>query len=132
MRLAFFALILNIVLNIVLIGPLKNGGPALATSIAAFVNAFALLYAFRKRYGLLGFRSVARSTVKFLIASTALGVVTYVMIHWPGFYAGYTMQKAIALATTIAAATGTYFGTAHLLRSRELAELRDVKRVAAR
>jgi putative peptidoglycan lipid II flippase len=132
MRLAFFGLILNIVLNAILIGPLKNGGPALATSIAAFVNAFALLYAFRKRYGLLGFRSVARSTVKFLIASTALGVVTYVMIHWPGFYAGHTMQKAIALGTTIAAATGTYFGTAHLLRSRELAELRDVKRVAAR
>jgi putative peptidoglycan lipid II flippase len=132
MRLAFVALILNIVLNMVLIGPLKNGGPALATSIAAFVNAFALLYAFRKRYGLLGFRSVVRSTVKFLIASAALGVVTYVMIHWPGFYAGYTMQKAIALATTIAAATGTYFGTAYMLRSRELAELRDVKRVAAR
>ena len=132
MKLAFFGLILNIVLNAVLIGPLKNGGPALATSIAAFVNAFALLYEFRKRYGLLGFRSVARSTLKFVIASTALGIVTYVMIHWPGFYAGHTIQKGIALATTIAAAAGTYFGTAHLLRSRELAELRDVKRAAAR
>ena len=57
MKLAFYGLILNIVLNAVLIGPMQNGGPALATSIAAFVNAFALLYQFRKRYGLLGFRS---------------------------------------------------------------------------
>ena len=66
--------------------------------------------------------------MKFLIASIALGVVTYVMIRWPGFYAGGTMQKGIALATTIAAAVGTYFAAAHLLRSRELAELRDVRR----
>jgi putative peptidoglycan lipid II flippase len=132
MRLAFYGLLLNIALNALLIRPLQNGGPALATSIAAFVNALALLYAFRKRYGLLGFRSVARSTVKFVIASTALGIVTYGMIHAPGFYGGHTIQKAIALAITIAAGTGTYFATAHLLRSRELAELREAKRVVAR
>jgi hypothetical protein len=54
------------------------------------------------------------------------------MIHWPGFYAGQTMQKAFALATTIAAGVATYFVTAHLLRSRELAELRDVKRATVR
>ena len=54
------------------------------------------------------------------------------MIHWPGFYAGHTIQKGIALAMTITAGAGTYFAAEHLLRLRELAELRDVKRVAAR
>jgi putative peptidoglycan lipid II flippase len=132
MKLAFYGLLLNIALNALLLRPLQNGGPALATSIAAFVNAIALLYAFRKRFGLLGFRSVARSTVKFVIASAGLGVVTYGMIHAPGFYAGHTMQKAFALAVTIAAGTGTYFGMAHILRSRELAELREAKREVAR
>ena len=129
-KLAFFALILNIILNAVLIRPLANGGPALATSIAAFFNAFALLYIFRKRYGRLGMRSILRSTVKFVIASIALGVVIYAMIRWPGFYAGQTVQKAVALGTTIAAGVGTYFLTARVLRSRELAELRDVRRAA--
>jgi hypothetical protein len=42
------------------------------------------------------------------------------------------MQKAFALAITIAAGTGTYFGMAHLLRSRELAELREAKREVTR
>jgi putative peptidoglycan lipid II flippase len=127
-KIGFFSLILNIVLNALLIGPLENGGPALATSIAAFFNAITLLYIFRKRFGPLGIHSVLRSTLKFLIASAGLGVVTYVMIHWPGFYAGQTMQKAISLAATIAAGAGIYFVLAHLMRSRELAELRDVKR----
>jgi putative peptidoglycan lipid II flippase len=127
-KLAFLSLILNIVLNLLFIGPLENGGPALATSIAAFFNSFALLIVFRRRYGPLGFRRVAESTLKFVIASTALAVVTYVMIRWPGYYAGRTMQKAFALGTTIAAGAGTYFATAHLLRSPELAELRDVRR----
>lgn len=127
-KVAFMALILNIVLNLLFIRPLQNGGPALATSIAAFFNAFALLIIFRRRYGRLGLRSIARSTLKFVIASAALGIVTYGMIHWPGFYAGRMTQKGIALGTTIAAAVGTYFATAWLLRSRELAELRDVKR----
>lgn len=127
-KLAFFSLILNIVLNFIFIGPLQNGGPALATSIAAFFNALALLIIFRNRYGPLGLRSIARSTAKFVIASAALGVVTYAMIRWPGFYAGHTVQKGIALATTIAAAVGTYFAAAYLLRSREFAELRDVRR----
>jgi putative peptidoglycan lipid II flippase len=131
-KVAFFALILNIVLNAVFIGPLDNGGPALATSIAAFFNSFALLYIFRRRYGRLGIRSIMRSMIKVLIASTVLGIVAYGMIHWPGFYAGATLQKGIALGTTIAAAAGTYFAVAHLLHSRELAELRDVKRKGAR
>jgi putative peptidoglycan lipid II flippase len=129
-KVAFCALVLNIALNAIFIGPLENGGPALATSLAAFFNSFALLYIFRKRYGRLGIRNIMRSMANVVTASTALGVVTYVVIHWPGFYAGGTPQKAIALATTIAAAAGSYFGVAHLLHSRELAELRDVKRKA--
>lgn len=74
---------------------------------------------------------MAESTLKFVVASAALAVVTYVMIRWPGFYAGGMMQKAFALGTTIAAAAGTYFATAYLLRSRELAELRNVRRGVA-
>src|SRR5205823_6784967 len=49
-KIAFIALFLNIALNIVLIGPLRNGGPALATSAAAFFNSVSLLVIFYKRY----------------------------------------------------------------------------------
>jgi putative peptidoglycan lipid II flippase len=121
-------MLLNIALNFLFIGPLRNGGPALATSLSAFFNSISLLVIFYKRYGSFGVRGIGESMAKFVVGSIALGVVTYVLIHWPGFYEGHLSQKVIALGVTITAATLTYFGTAHLLRSRELAELRVVRK----
>src|SRR5437016_12408962 len=127
-KIAFIAMFLNIGLNLLFIRPLQNGGPALATTASAFFNSLALLIIFRKRYGSFGLRGIANSVMKFVIASAALALVGYIVIHWPGLYAGRMTQKTIVLGLTIAAGTGTYFGTASLLRSRELAELREVRR----
>lgn len=126
-KIAFMAMFVNIGLNFIFIRPLQNGGPALATSLSAFFNSISLLGIFYKRYGSFGVRGIARSIAKFTVASAGLAIVTYVLIHWPGFYAGRMAQKAVALAVTIAAAAGTYFGIAALLRSPELRELRAVR-----
>ena len=75
-----------------------------------------------------GLRSVGQSVLKFAIACAALAVVVYVLIHWPGLYSGGSSRKVVALAVTIAAATGTYFLMSLLLRSQELGELREVRR----
>jgi putative peptidoglycan lipid II flippase len=127
-KIALIAMFLNIAFNFVFIRPLQNGGPALATSLAAFFNSIALFFIFYKRYGSFGTGSILRSIAKFTLGSIALGVVAYVLIHWPGFYAGGLSQRIAALGLTIVAAVGTYFATAALLRSRELAELRLVRR----
>src|SRR5262245_12217473 len=120
---AFFAMFLNIVLNLLFFRPLQNGGPALATSLAALFNAVALLAVFRQRYGRLGMRLVALSGAKCVAASVVMGVVTYSMIHFPRFYAGGLTHRALALAATIMVSTGTYFLTAYVLRTRELREI---------
>jgi len=126
-KIAFIAMLLNIGFNFLFIQPLRNGGPALATSLSAFFNSISLLLIFLKRYGSIGGRGIVRSIGKFIVGSIALGLVVYVMIHWPGFYAGRLVQKVIALGLTIAAATTAYFATARLLDFRELAELRVVR-----
>src|SRR2546427_5126170 len=125
-KIAFVAMLLNIGLNAVLLSPLQNGGPALATSMSAFFNSFSLLVIFYKRYGSFGVSGIIQSVLKFGIPSLALGLVAYIAIHWPGFYAGRLTQKAVALGGTILAATATYFATASILRTRELTELRAV------
>ena len=125
---AFIAMFLNIGLNLVFIRPLHNGGPALATSISAVFNALSLMVIFCRRYGSFGLRSVGQSVLKFVIACAAMAVVVYVLIHWPGLYSGGSSRKVVALAVTIAAATGTYFLMSLLLRSQELGELREVRR----
>jgi putative peptidoglycan lipid II flippase len=127
-QMAFISMFLNIGLNFAFIGPLRNGGPALATSLVAFFNSISLVVIFRRRYGSFGVRSIAKSSAKFLMSSGALGIVVYGAMQWPGFYAGTMPQKALALATTIAAGAAAYFAMASLLGSPELAEFRAVRR----
>ena len=119
----FFSLLVNIALNFLFFRWLRNGGPPLATSLAAFFDTIALMIVFRLRYGTLGLRSVGRSCVKFLLASAVMGVVAYAFIRIPGFYAGAWPQRTLSLITTIALAGGTYFGMARLLRFNELQEM---------
>src|SRR5215475_1049256 len=102
-KIAFIAMLLNILLNVIFIRPLRNGGPALATSLAAFFNSLSLLIIFCRRYGTIGLRSIAASVAKFAAGSAALGAVAYLMIHWPGFYGGRMSQKILALGLTIIA-----------------------------
>jgi putative peptidoglycan lipid II flippase len=129
-KVALVAMFLNIGLNFLFIRPLQNGGPALATSLSAFFNSIVLFVIFHQRYGSFGVRGIVHSIGKFAGASTAVGIVCFTLIRWPGFYDGGTGRKVFALAVTIAAASAMYFAVAMLVNSRELAELRAVKRAA--
>ena len=118
-----FSLIVNIVCNFLYFSWLSNGGPPLATSLAAFFDTVALVLLFRRRHGALGLSLVARSCAKFLLASAIMGAVAYGFIHIPGIYAGNVGQRAVGLAVTIALAFGVYLLMAKLLRMRELQEM---------
>jgi putative peptidoglycan lipid II flippase len=126
-KIAFITMFLNIALNFLFIRPLQNGGPALATSASAFFYSLALLVIFYRRYGAFGVRGIALSVAKFALASGALAIVTYVVVHWPGFYAGTLSQKVLALGVTIAAGSATFLGAAFLLQMRELTEFRAIR-----
>jgi putative peptidoglycan lipid II flippase len=76
-KIGIYAMILNTVLNLLLMGPLKHGGLALATSISALFNVALLIYCLRKRLGLMGGRKILRSTLKMFSASVAMGAITY-------------------------------------------------------
>jgi putative peptidoglycan lipid II flippase len=119
----FFSLLVNIALNFLFFRWLRNGGPPLATSMAAFFDAFVLMILFRSRYGALGLRSMGRSCLKFLVASGVMGALTYWFIHMPGLYAGARPQRALALTATIVLGTGVYFTVAKILRVQELEEM---------
>ena len=70
-------MVLNIILNLILMGPLNHGGLALATSISALFNVIALTYCLRKRLGLLGGRKIFRSMLKMSIAACFMGIIIY-------------------------------------------------------
>ena len=125
-KVAFGAMLLNVLFNFAFFRPLHVGGPALATSLAGFFNAFTLLYIFNRREGSIGLRSIMNSTSRFVVAAIPLGTVAGILISRPGFYFGQPFgQQIFALAFTILAAAVAYFGSCKLLKCRELGEFRE-------
>jgi putative peptidoglycan lipid II flippase len=67
-KVALFCVILNLVLNLILMYPLRQGGIALATVISSFVNCFILLFLLRK----LGSEAKAKITVLVSLVKTLI------------------------------------------------------------
>lgn len=80
MFLGIAAVSVNVVLNLLLVGPLRQGGLALATTIAGCVALVVGLVAFRRRSSV-GFpaRRLLSSAVRSGIASAVMGVVVWVV-----------------------------------------------------
>jgi len=72
-KVGVLTLALNIVLNLILMGPLREGGLALATSIAGIFNFFVLAYLYHRKIARFPTREVMGSSVKILVASLAMG-----------------------------------------------------------
>jgi putative peptidoglycan lipid II flippase len=114
------AMLLNIALNFILIGPLATGGLALAYSIANIVNLGAMLIIVRRRIGPIGGRDIAASFGKTAGASAVMGGVVYAVVQ--AFEAAGISAAAGGLLQTgaaIAAGCLVYFGISMLLKMEE-------------
>ncbi|PIR01547.1 MAG: murein biosynthesis integral membrane protein MurJ [Nitrospinae bacterium CG11_big_fil_rev_8_21_14_0_20_45_15] len=76
-KIGVYSLILNVVLNLILIGPLGYGGLALATSLSAFFNVGMLIYQIRNRLGLMGGRRIAISIIKYSFSALMMGIAVF-------------------------------------------------------
>lgn len=126
-RVGVYALLLNIALNLLFIAlfseSLSNGGPALATSISAYMNFSVLLAIFRARFGSVGGRAITRSTVKIAVCSAVMGggcVLALRHVHFEAL--GPVVGQAGALAAMIVGSIGVYLGLAWAFRCEELSE----------
>ncbi|MBI4357731.1 MAG: murein biosynthesis integral membrane protein MurJ [Candidatus Omnitrophica bacterium] len=116
---SFFA---NLVLNWILMQPLKQGGIALATSIVAAASVLQLLIAFQKRHGAFDWLQFRTSFVKIAIASAFMGVGCLVMLRIFGFDSNPSSAwKAIIVFGTIIIGILVYLGMALVLRMDEMA-----------
>lgn len=71
------AVSMNIVLNFILVRYLGMAGLALATSISAMICIFLLFNSLKKKIGYFGQDRIMKTTLKSMISSLAMGVVTY-------------------------------------------------------
>lgn len=109
-KIAAVAMVLNLVLNAALIFPLKHAGLALATSLAASVNA-GLLWVFLIRERLfLPLSGWGKTLIRFLLSNVAMGL----LIAWmagplPPWLSGPVLSHVWRLLAIICAGMGTYF-----------------------
>ena len=131
-RVGAWALVMNVALNafflLALVRVLANGGPALASSIAAYFNFAVLFLIFRRRYGRLGGRAIARAAARIgvcagvmaaaCIAGTKLALAPVLL----GAERHFLSQVAM-LAVVVTASAAVYLGLARILHCEELGEL---------
>ena len=115
------AMILNIILSLLLLGPLLHGGLALANSVATIVETVVLLSILRRRLGGIGGRGLLRSLAKTTLASMVMALG----IHWLN---GATRGTQILIhgGVPLVLGAGVYLATSLVLRSEELATVREI------
>ena len=121
MIMAFVSVGANIVLGIILMGPLAHGGLALATSLASILNLGLLVHALRSKLGSLGGRSIMRSAYRALLSAGFMGVVVWgtfsVFIPSEG---GEVVELLLGLAGSILTGLMIYGLCSYLIKSPEL------------
>jgi len=127
-RIAAWTLGMNALLNTLFLQfffeTFRNGGPALATSLAAYFNFFALFVVFRRRFGRLGTFEILLSVFKVGLCSALMGLLCYGMLWWWHFDSITRFwPQLFVFVSMIGIATSAFLAAAWLLRCKEVAEV---------
>lgn len=124
MKIGALALVLNIVLNLILIGPMKEAGLALATSISGIFNFLVLIYLFEKRITGFSARQLLFSSGPILLASLIMGLAASFLFG--GIYGAVSGQETFRLLAGVLGSIGIsaaiYAGLCHLFKVPEIHE----------
>ena len=127
---AAFAMAANGAFSLLLMGPLKHGGLALALSLASTLQFFLLVFLLVKKQGIFELKPLLQAVLKSLAASLVMGLsVFYLNAHWlmKAGTASFVIAAA-KLGVTILIGGLVYFAAAALLRCSELSSMRDLFR----
>ncbi len=120
-KIAALAMTANILLSIVLMGPLAHGGLALATSLAAMLNIGLLTLQLRKKIGRMDGGRIMTSLFRIIPASAVMGAIGWWVSRDPVWESrGNTLYKSELLAGTMAVSALFYVMLMWALRSEEL------------
>ncbi|MFQ5736945.1 MAG: murein biosynthesis integral membrane protein MurJ [Thermodesulfobacteriota bacterium] len=118
----------NVILCLLLVGPLGIGGLALATSLSSAINMAALFLILRRKFGAFGGRKILGSALKSTAASVVMGVVIYLLMYRSGLAAGSLAARALLLGGCVIAGVVTYIILAVVMRVPEVSFLKGIFR----
>jgi putative peptidoglycan lipid II flippase len=124
---AIIAIAANIALGVILMGPMKHNGLALALSLASMLHVALLWMALRKRMGSLGWRRIVRSAAYSCLCTAVMGVFVWFLARWliPTEGTG-TMGLLIDLAICMTAGVTVFIVAATAVKAPELDTLKQL------
>jgi putative peptidoglycan lipid II flippase len=120
---ALITFIINLCLSLALMGPLKHGGLALATSLSSLCNMLLLLWFLRRKIGSFGGSRILLTAFKSSAASIPMAAAVWYgcsLIDWSE--AGHKILKGTVLGGSILCGIAIYILAVKLLRSEEALE----------
>lgn len=117
---ASFAVVLNIVLNLLLMRPLGEAGLALATAISGIVNFALLISVLDRSRSRVDLKGIGITFAKSVLASILMALVVTRLFGWLGGADGSVAEGLFRLALTIGAGMLFYVGMCALLRMPEV------------
>jgi putative peptidoglycan lipid II flippase len=118
---------INLALSFALVGPLRQGGLALAISVSVVLEAVALLVLLQTRLPSFDWRGLLATVAKCMLASALMGLALYVFVHSSGAPAA-AGARILQLAVALAVGGGVYLAVTALLRVPELSYVRQITR----
>ena len=121
-----YALVSNVLLNLLFVRYLDHVGLALATSLTTIFTAGLLLYELRKKIGPLGMSAMLQSSLKISISSVVMGVVVYVLYDYGVVaLAPSRLVELILLGLVIGLGLLVYLACLYFFKVEELSFLID-------
>ncbi|MDQ7782852.1 MAG: murein biosynthesis integral membrane protein MurJ [Desulfomonilaceae bacterium] len=117
------AVIVNLVGGLLLMGPMKQGGLALATSIAAAFNLIVLFVILTRKLGGTPDGGLFTTLLKLIAASAVMGALLAYTRTLGAWESGLTAWNLTVLLGSMSAGFAVFVATAYLVRSRELGSL---------
>ncbi len=122
-KVSALALVMNIVLNGLLMFPLKAGGLALATSLSGISSFIILFVLLSKKLGGIDKGEIVSSFLRILVASIGMGFLSWFLYSVSGITECRVLVKVIRFGFIIFISAAAYFGFCFLFRVREMREL---------
>jgi putative peptidoglycan lipid II flippase len=121
LRIALICLGANVILNALLIFPLKHGGLALATSLSSTLNLILLFRKLGPKLGGIDIRKSIKSFLRIFFCSLPMGLVAYLICSVGNWSAtGHTGEKVSLLLTGIVVGLGIYLACSYWAKNEEM------------
>ena len=118
---AVASVVVNIVLSIVLVDVMQQGGLALAYSVCGIVNMFLLMWFLYRKIGDYGIKGFCLSFVRIIVASALMGLTVYgVSVLWESIFGISSKFAQLGeLLVAVAFGAGVYFLITYLWKMQE-------------